>query len=247
MTRHPVFFDPTKRRSVILGHLGWIVSVVSTIVLVLFVASLLFFPNVSVLPLDPPHKRSALTTANDIAQRRELLPAARRLGDAARSTTAASEVGRSSQTMPKASAKQLSAARGRADSRPLTIGFYVTWDDSSYASLETALPKLDWVVPSWLELTGPDMELKAGGRPEIRRASAQAKAARPASCRCCRTPPTANGTVPGSRACWPIPPSAKRASTSLVTFPAGQRRAGPRDRLRGSAERRASEFPDVPA
>ncbi len=44
----------------------------------------------------------------------------------------------------------------------MTIGFYVTWDDSSFASLQTALPKLDWVVPSWLELTGPDMELKTG-------------------------------------------------------------------------------------
>jgi hypothetical protein len=54
------------------------------------------------------------------------------------------------------------AARGRAEGRPLTIGFYVTWDDSSFASLETALPRLDWVVPSWLELTGPDLELKTG-------------------------------------------------------------------------------------
>ena len=66
------------------------------------------------------------------------------------------------QTMPQASAKQIRAIRGRAESRPLTIGFYVTWDDSSYTSLKMALPKLDWVVPSWLELTGPEMELKAG-------------------------------------------------------------------------------------
>ena len=161
MTRHPVFFDPSKRRSVILGHLGWIVSVVSTIMLALFVASILFLPTASVLPLDPPHKRTALTTANDLAQRRELLPAARRLADAARANT--NEPPQAvQQTMPKASARQILAARGRTDSRPLTIGFYVTWDDSSFASLQTALPKLDWVVPSWLELTGPDMELKTG-------------------------------------------------------------------------------------
>ena len=85
MTRHPVFFDPTKRRSQILGDLGRIVSIVSTAVLLLFVATLLFFQNVSVLPLDPPHKRSPLTSAGDIAQRRELLPAAQRLADAVRS------------------------------------------------------------------------------------------------------------------------------------------------------------------
>jgi len=35
VTRHPVFFDPTKRRSVILGRIGWTVSVVSTIVLLM--------------------------------------------------------------------------------------------------------------------------------------------------------------------------------------------------------------------
>jgi cellulose synthase/poly-beta-1,6-N-acetylglucosamine synthase-like glycosyltransferase/peptidoglycan/xylan/chitin deacetylase (PgdA/CDA1 family) len=161
VTHHPVFFDPTKRRSVILGRFGWMVSVVSTIVLLLFVTSLLFLPSVSVLPLGPPHRRSALTDATDIAQRRELLPAARRLGDAARSRTTLPKWA-VKQTMPKVTAKQLMAARGQAESRPLTIGFYVTWDDSSFASLETALPKLDWVVPSWLELTGPDMELKTG-------------------------------------------------------------------------------------
>ena len=33
MTRPPVFFDASKRRSAILGHLGWILSVASTIVI----------------------------------------------------------------------------------------------------------------------------------------------------------------------------------------------------------------------
>ena len=160
MTRHPVFFDPTKRRSVVLGYLGWTVSVLSTIVLVLFVASLLVLPSATLLRLDPPHKRAGIAAANDIAQRRELLPAARRLADAARSTNA--EPKWQASTMPKATPRQQLAARGRTGSRPLAIGFYVTWDDSSYASLEAALPKLDWVVPSWLELTGPNLELKTG-------------------------------------------------------------------------------------
>ncbi|WP_296201091.1 polysaccharide deacetylase family protein [uncultured Hyphomicrobium sp.] len=162
MTRHPVFFDPTKRRSVVLGHLGRIVSVISTIMLLAFVASVLFFPGVSVLPLAPPHKRSPLTVANDIAQRRELLPAARRLADDARSNKAGLPKWAKHQVIPKPSSKQLAGIRAREGSRPLTIGFYVTWDDSSYASLAKAMPKLDWVVPSWLELVGPDMELKTG-------------------------------------------------------------------------------------
>lgn len=163
MTRHPIFFDPTRRRSVILNHLGRIASVVSTIVLLLFIASVLVLPSSTVLPISPPHKRAPLNVANDIAKRRELLPAARRLADEARSNKAGlPKWAVKPRVVPEASPKQLSAIRARAGSRPLTIGFYVTWDDSSYGSLEKALPKLDWVVPSWLELTGPDLALKTG-------------------------------------------------------------------------------------
>ena len=45
--------------------------------------------------------------------------------------------------------------------RSLSIGFYVNWDDNSYPALKRALPHLDWVIPSWLSLEGPDLELKA--------------------------------------------------------------------------------------
>lgn len=156
---HHIFFDPTRRRSQVLGILGWTFSVASTIVLGLFIASIFFLDGDTVLPLDPPRKRTAVVSASDIAQRRELLPAARRLADAARSGTTRAHW--HAPVMPKITEKQLIAARGRTDSRPLAIGFYVTWDDSSYASLEASISKLDWVVPSWLELTGSDMHLKA--------------------------------------------------------------------------------------
>ncbi|MFA5902246.1 MAG: glycosyl hydrolase family 18 protein, partial [Hyphomicrobium sp.] len=160
MNRHHIFFDPTKRRSQVLGILGWTLSVASTIVLGLFIASILFLPSVTVLPLDPPHKRTGIATASDIAKRRELLPAARRLADAARSKVTVAKWKRP--RMPRMSEKQMLAARGRTATRPLAIGFYVTWDDGSFASLEAAVSKLDWIVPSWLELTGADMHIKTG-------------------------------------------------------------------------------------
>lgn len=160
MGHHHIFFDPTRRRSRVLSVLGWTFSVVSTIVLGLFVASILFLRSDAVLPLDPPHKRAAISSASEIAQRRELLPAARRLADAARSRVTKTSL--QNATMPKVTGKQLLAAYERTDSRALAIGFYVTWDDSSFASLENAISKLDWVVPSWLELTGSDMHLKPG-------------------------------------------------------------------------------------
>ena len=39
-----------------------------------------------------------------------------------------------------------------ATSRPLSIGFYINWDDSSYESLKRNVNQLDWVVPAWIHL-----------------------------------------------------------------------------------------------
>src|SRR6185503_190505 len=44
--------------------------------------------------------------------------------------------------------------------RPLSIAFFPNWEPSAYDSLRVALPTLDWVVPTWLSLQGPDLKLK---------------------------------------------------------------------------------------
>src|SRR5262249_5939116 len=36
--------------------------------------------------------------------------------------------------------------------RSLSIGFYVNWDDNSYAAAKRTLPHLDWIIPGWLTL-----------------------------------------------------------------------------------------------
>ena len=51
------------------------------------------------------------------------------------------------------------ALKGSND-RPLSIGFYVNWDDNSYPALKRALPNLDWLIPTWLSLEGSNLELK---------------------------------------------------------------------------------------
>ncbi|HEX2379664.1 MAG TPA: hypothetical protein VHI74_02855, partial [Methyloceanibacter sp.] len=53
------------------------------------------------------------------------------------------------------------ASLTRSDGKPLTIGFYMTDDDNGYPALKRALPRLDWVVPDWLSVSGPSMELKS--------------------------------------------------------------------------------------
>ncbi|HKC86373.1 MAG TPA: glycosyl hydrolase family 18 protein, partial [Blastocatellia bacterium] len=44
----------------------------------------------------------------------------------------------------------------QASTKPLAIGFYVNWDDSSYQSLKRGLGSLDWVVPEWIRLQTGD-------------------------------------------------------------------------------------------
>jgi len=40
--------------------------------------------------------------------------------------------------------------------RPLAIGFYVPWDESSTYSLQRHIGDLDWLAPVWLTVTGPN-------------------------------------------------------------------------------------------
>jgi cellulose synthase/poly-beta-1,6-N-acetylglucosamine synthase-like glycosyltransferase/peptidoglycan/xylan/chitin deacetylase (PgdA/CDA1 family)/spore germination protein YaaH len=40
--------------------------------------------------------------------------------------------------------------------RPTSIGFYVNWDDTSYASLKRNIDKLDWFAPEWIRLKDGD-------------------------------------------------------------------------------------------
>ena len=51
----------------------------------------------------------------------------------------------------------LSAPSGRA----LSIGFYVNYDENSFPDLKRVAPHLDWLIPSWLSLEGPDLALKS--------------------------------------------------------------------------------------
>ncbi len=43
--------------------------------------------------------------------------------------------------------------------RPLTVGFYVNYDDTSYASLKRNIEKIDWLAPEWVRLQDGDNPL----------------------------------------------------------------------------------------
>jgi len=157
MQKKPVFFDPTGRRAGRVSLLVLLAGVVSTLFVVACAASLFVGPTMGGLHIGE-HARTRHALANVKAAAPELLKPAAKL---------AAEV--------RARQKQLHAPHLHASKapathvpplsldkpadRPLAIGFYVNWDDNSYASLKRSLPQLDWVIPSWMSLSGKDMAL----------------------------------------------------------------------------------------
>jgi cellulose synthase/poly-beta-1,6-N-acetylglucosamine synthase-like glycosyltransferase/peptidoglycan/xylan/chitin deacetylase (PgdA/CDA1 family)/spore germination protein YaaH len=156
MQKNPIFFDPTGRRAGHVSRLVLVAGVVSTLFVVACALSLFFAPNMIALHIGTPAKpRHAL--ANVKAADPELLKSAARLATEVRA--------RQRQLHPPRPRARSSAAHvpplslNKPADRPLAIGFYVNWDDGSYPSLKRALPSLDWVIPTWMSISGPDMAL----------------------------------------------------------------------------------------
>ncbi|MFK2903841.1 glycosyltransferase [Dyella ginsengisoli] len=154
MHKKPVFFDPTGRRASRLSRMGLTLAVISTLFVIAFVLSLFVGPTMEGVQLGRHGK--GLHALNGVKLAAPAL--------AKRAAQLAAEVrahhhnvhpGRTHGAL-RAAPPSLDKPEGRA----LAIGFYVNWDDSSYPSLKRALPTLDWVVPSWMSVSGPDMALK---------------------------------------------------------------------------------------
>ena len=141
----PVFYDATKRRQSHLRRAGWLLAGIVTTFAVIFIASVLINP---VLPELRLHQIVSLPTANDTA----LLPPPvipdRRQQKALR---AQAELKKALEKA-RAKAAPLAVSNSATAARPLALGFYVNWDDSSYNSLKRHLNQLDQLVPEWLRL-----------------------------------------------------------------------------------------------
>ncbi len=145
----PVFFDPRGKRKQHVGRLAFLLGGAATLLAVVFIVSVLFQPllpglthavRVSPLPLPP--------LAPDVAAQR-----------AKRAKLALDQAHAAVAQVPAHRPSQLRVVPPRVPpkaavptSHPLTIGFYVNWDDASYESLRRHLPRLDEVVPEWLRL-----------------------------------------------------------------------------------------------
>lgn len=157
MTNTQIFFDPSRKRAARISWLGWTVAIASTVIGVIFLSSFVILRTFPDAPRTAQRQRYAVL--NEVAKVRHLLPSVRNLAAKAQSSRRGIPRSAHPRAMPIAAAKHIKP-QPITSGKPLAIGFYVNWDESSYASLKNNLAKLDWVVPSWLTLQGEGADLK---------------------------------------------------------------------------------------
>ncbi len=157
MQKKPIFFDPTGRRASHVSRLALLAGVISTLFVVACALSLFFGPSMDGLHIgEQARTRHALAGVKAAAP--ELLTPAAKLAAEVRARQKLLHPPRS-HAGKAASTRTPPPSLNKPAGRPLAIGFYVNWDDSSYPSLKRALPTLDWVIPTWMSVSGPDMAL----------------------------------------------------------------------------------------
>jgi cellulose synthase/poly-beta-1,6-N-acetylglucosamine synthase-like glycosyltransferase/peptidoglycan/xylan/chitin deacetylase (PgdA/CDA1 family)/spore germination protein YaaH len=160
--RQPVFFDEQGRRWRAFSYVGATVAIGTTLLIAFFVISVLINPFLPQIKLRP---FSALPQQIDTGlQVPDLPPLSKTESDIKRASkklklerTKRNEV----RSQKNANREMIQAEKAQMppsgySGRPLSVGFYVNWDDSSYASLKQHIKSLDWVVPEWIRLSGDE-------------------------------------------------------------------------------------------
>ncbi len=159
MASKPVFFDATGKRAARISLIGWIAAAISLAVGIVFVANLVGVTQLETVKL-PGHITAIHTPElENRAKAPGLLRLAADLAEAARAKKqirAHDRWLRNEAIRRNRHAPNLLPPKGR----PLSIAFYPNWEPTAYDSLKSALPGLDWVIPTWLNLNGPGLAFK---------------------------------------------------------------------------------------
>ena len=153
----PVFYDPAGRRWRRVRRTWMALAVIVTSLAAIFIASVLVnpaLPSFNVRPVASlPHtadiKPKALSVPANPSQQKAKR-AREELQHALATTKRIVPGKRASETAPVPPPAIPQPAI--PTSRPLSIGFYINWDESSLASLEKNLDHLDWVIAEWSHL-----------------------------------------------------------------------------------------------
>jgi len=158
MTEKPIFFDASGRRASRVSVFGRALALLAAVIAVAFITSLVIEPHVS-----SPRLRGHLSAINPAELVRRafdpaMMTAAAKLAQEARAERAKLVRAWRAQRAKQA-AKASSAALRPFSNRPLTIGFYLSTDELGYPDLNREAAKLDWFVPAWMNLQGPQLSL----------------------------------------------------------------------------------------
>lgn len=160
-SRRQVFFDDKGRRGRFASYLGFVIAATVTILISFFVVSVLinpFLPQVRLKPVVPgamwppdtelpiPEAPTLSRRELQVKQESEKVKLERQRRDEERAQRIDDR---------KLRRAALSATVDQTGvEKPLSVGFFVNWDDSSLASLQQNINALDWVVPEWIRLSG---------------------------------------------------------------------------------------------
>nr|MDQ2938627.1 hypothetical protein [Acidobacteriota bacterium] len=159
----PVFYDPLGRRWRRVRRTWLALAVLVTGMAAIFIASVLINP---VLPSFDVRPVASLPHTADIRPKRPNLPANPVEQKAKRAQAELQHaLATTKRVVPGKRASETALVPPPAipppavpTTRPLSIGFYINWDESSLASLERNLDHLDWVIAEWghLQNAGTD-------------------------------------------------------------------------------------------
>lgn len=154
-----VFHDSRGRRGRFFSYISISTAIVVTAFLAFFIVSVLINPFLPQIKLKPV---ATLPQQSDIVPHAPERPATKKEKEIKQigQTALGEKYRREDEKLRRqASAELTRSAVGPAalvphEGDPLAIGFYVNWDDSSLASLQQNIDKLDWLVPEWIRLSG---------------------------------------------------------------------------------------------
>jgi cellulose synthase/poly-beta-1,6-N-acetylglucosamine synthase-like glycosyltransferase/peptidoglycan/xylan/chitin deacetylase (PgdA/CDA1 family)/spore germination protein YaaH len=160
VSEKPVFYDPAGRRWRRVRRTWLALAVVVTAVTAVFIASVLVKP---LLPGFDLRAAAAFPRPSDLKPKPPTLPGNPREQKAKKAQEELQHaLDKTKRVVPSKRPQEMALAPPPTipppaipKSRPLAIGFYISWDESSLSSLERNLDHLDWVVPQWVHLQDP--------------------------------------------------------------------------------------------
>ena len=139
--RGAVFHDPRGRKRRVTGGVALAVGAITSVLAVLFLISLISRPLLQ-KPPDPERAPLAISKKPSLLQTRQ----------ERRFLSALTRLKRAQQEQERRWKQRLAAHTGGSN----VVGFYVTWDDASYSSLQRHISQLDWLVVEHLRIQAGD-------------------------------------------------------------------------------------------